>query len=185
MKNVILLPFMMKMSGFFEFNNIDNCHKVDFWLDPDLLFVLVLCSNQVTPAAGIINPEEFVEVSVSHKDFHTLEEYVDGIPQNWWSEDTRDKEVFLVINVCGSCSTHSYNHRVRVRHCYSGKSIRIDSKSNHSRKYHGGLIHRSDLRQLSTLTDAIDDSQHMKTPQEAKSKTPIKNHPRSQKQNPP
>ncbi|XP_030937887.1 type I inositol polyphosphate 5-phosphatase 12 isoform X2 [Quercus lobata] len=134
---------------------------------------------EVTPAAGIINPEEFVEVSVSHKDFHTLEEYVDGIPQNWWSEDTRDKEVFLVINVCGSCSTHSYNHRVRVRHCYSGKTIRIDSKSNHSRKYQGGLIHRSDLRQLSTLTDAIDDSQHMKTPQEAKSKTPSKNHPRS------
>ena len=45
MKNVILLPFMMKMSGFIEFNNIDNCHKVDFFLDPDLLFVPVLCSN--------------------------------------------------------------------------------------------------------------------------------------------
>ncbi|XWS43920.1 hypothetical protein CRYUN_Cryun16bG0146000 [Craigia yunnanensis] len=48
---------------------------------------------EVTPAAGIIKPDQFVDVSVHHEEFHTLEDLVDGIPQNWWCEDTRDKEV--------------------------------------------------------------------------------------------
>ncbi|PPD66983.1 hypothetical protein GOBAR_DD36138 [Gossypium barbadense] len=48
---------------------------------------------EVTPAAGIIKPEQSVEVAVHHEEFHTLEDLVDGIPQNWWCEDTRDKEV--------------------------------------------------------------------------------------------
>ncbi|KAK1294144.1 Type I inositol 1,4,5-trisphosphate 5-phosphatase 13 [Acorus calamus] len=25
-----------------------------------------------------------------------MEDFVDGIPQNWWSEDTRDKEAILL-----------------------------------------------------------------------------------------
>ncbi|GAV67148.1 Exo_endo_phos domain-containing protein [Cephalotus follicularis] len=112
---------------------------------------------EVTPAAGIIKPEASVDVSVHHEEFHTLEEFVDGIPQNWWCEDTRDKEVILVVIVQGSCSTETRTHRFRVRHCFSAKTIRIDSKSNGSRKHQGGSQHRSDLRQLSISSETADD----------------------------
>ncbi|KAJ6859658.1 hypothetical protein NC651_036063 [Populus alba x Populus x berolinensis] len=47
---------------------------------------------EVTPAAGIIKQDHFVDISVHHEEFHSLEEHFDGIPQNWWCEDTRDKE---------------------------------------------------------------------------------------------
>ncbi|KFK37212.1 hypothetical protein AALP_AA4G228500 [Arabis alpina] len=82
---------------------------------------------EVMPAAGTIKPDSTVEISVHHEEFHTLEEFVDGIPQNWWCEDTRDKEVILVVNVQGSCSTETVCHRVHVRHCFSAKTLRIDS----------------------------------------------------------
>ncbi|EOY06996.1 Endonuclease/exonuclease/phosphatase family protein isoform 1 [Theobroma cacao] len=93
---------------------------------------------EVTPAAGIIKPEQFVEVSVHHEEFHTLEDLVDGIPQNWWCEDTRDKEVILTVFVQGSCSTETTSHQIHVRHCFSAKTVRIDSKSNTHRKGQGG-----------------------------------------------
>ncbi|BBH07339.1 Endonuclease/exonuclease/phosphatase family protein [Prunus dulcis] len=98
---------------------------------------------EVTPAAGMIKPEQSVEVSVHHEEFHTLEEFVDGIPQNWWCEDTRDKEVILIVHVNGSCSAQTFSHRVRVRHCFSSaKTIRIVSKSNSSRKGQASPVHR-------------------------------------------
>ncbi|XP_057957052.1 type I inositol polyphosphate 5-phosphatase 12 isoform X2 [Malania oleifera] len=87
---------------------------------------------EVIPAAGIIKPDQVVEVSVHHVEFHTLEEYVDGIPQNWWSEDTRDKEVILAVNIQGSRSPETRSHRIRVRHCFSTKTVRMDSKYNSS-----------------------------------------------------
>ncbi|XP_008445942.1 type I inositol polyphosphate 5-phosphatase 12 isoform X2 [Cucumis melo] len=89
---------------------------------------------EVTPAAGIIKPEQSIEISVHHEESHTLEEFVDGIPQNWWCEDTRDKEVMLTVIVEGSCSTRSFSHQVRVRHCFSNKTVRADSKSNSTKK---------------------------------------------------
>ncbi|XP_010517968.1 PREDICTED: type I inositol polyphosphate 5-phosphatase 12 [Camelina sativa] len=88
---------------------------------------------EVTPAAGTIEPDSLVEVSVHHEEFHTLEEFVDGIPQNWWCEDTRDKEAILVVNVQGGCSTETVCHRVHVRHCFSAKSLRIDSNPSNSK----------------------------------------------------
>ncbi|CAL5394733.1 unnamed protein product [Camellia sinensis] len=91
---------------------------------------------EVSPAAGIIKPDQVVEISVHHEEFHTLEDFVDGVPQSWWSEDTRDKEVILVVNVKGSCSIETRCHRVRVRHCFSAaaKPVLIDSRNNSSRK---------------------------------------------------
>lgn len=91
----------------------------------------------------MIKPEQSVEVLVHHEEFHTLEEFVDGIPQNWWCEDTRDKEVILIVNVTGSCSAQTFSHRVRVRHCFSSaKTIRIVPKSNSSRKGQASPVHR-------------------------------------------
>ncbi|EOA29354.1 hypothetical protein CARUB_v10025640mg [Capsella rubella] len=88
---------------------------------------------EVTPAAGAIKPDSAVEVSVHHEEFHTLEDFVDGIPQNWWCEDTRDKEAILVVNVQGGCSTETVCHRVHVRHCFSAKTLRIDSNPSNSK----------------------------------------------------
>lgn len=119
-------------------------------------YLVVLFSFQVTPAIGVIKPESSVEVSVHHEEFHTLEEFVDGIPQNWWCEDTRDKEVNLTVVIQGSCSTETKKHQLRIRHCFSAKTVRIDSKSNGSRKQ-GGSVNRSELRQLSSSSDTSDD----------------------------
>lgn len=99
----------------------------------------------------MIKPEQAAEVSVRHEEFHTLEEFVDGIPQNWWSEDTRDKEVILAVNVQGSCSTGTNSHKICVRHCFSSKTLRLDSKlSNSSRK---SSFHLSEVRQPNNSCD--------------------------------
>ncbi|XP_024928854.3 type I inositol polyphosphate 5-phosphatase 12 isoform X2 [Ziziphus jujuba] len=105
---------------------------------------------EVTPAAGMIKPEHYAEVSVHHEESHTLEEFVDGIPQNWWCEDTRDKEVILMVNVQGCSSTQSYSHRIHVRHSFSGKTLRVDSATNNSRKNNH---HPTEVRHSSYSSD--------------------------------
>ncbi|KAF8388653.1 hypothetical protein HHK36_027330 [Tetracentron sinense] len=109
------------------------------------IVLLVLWLNQVTPATGIIKPGQIAEVSVHHQEFHTLEEFVDGIPQNWWCEDTRGKEVILAVNVWGSCTTETRSHRICVRHCFSAKKIHIDSRPNNSIKIEGNIFNPSEF----------------------------------------
>lgn len=74
---------------------------------------------QVFPATGILKPGQTVDVSVHHIEFYTQEEFVDGIPQNSWCEDNKDKKVVLLINVTGTGSTESTSYRVYVRHHFS------------------------------------------------------------------
>ncbi|KAJ4835937.1 hypothetical protein Tsubulata_021863 [Turnera subulata] len=116
---------------------------------------------EIMPVAGIIKPGQSVDVSVHHEEFQNLEENVDGIPQNWWSEDTRDKEVILVVNVQGTTSTEERTHRIKVRHCFSAKTARLDSnKSNSSgrRSVGGGSIqNRSEQKQRGSSPDAAAD----------------------------
>lgn len=81
----------------------------------------------------MIKPDEVAEISVRHEEFYKLDERVDGIPQSWWSEDTRDKEVILLVVVKGGCSTKTKTHRISVWHRFSGSSCRIDQKGNNSR----------------------------------------------------
>ncbi|WJX66961.1 phosphoinositide 5-phosphatase [Trifolium repens] len=88
----------------------------------------------VSPSIGIVKPEQTVEVSVRYEDLHASEELVDGIPQNRSSEDTRDKEVILVVHVQGSSSVQTHSQKIHVRHCFSAKPVRIDSKSNRARR---------------------------------------------------
>ncbi|KAF6160775.1 hypothetical protein GIB67_035976 [Kingdonia uniflora] len=117
---------------------------------------------EVNPAAAIIKPGQCAEVSVHHEEFHTLEEFVDGIPQNWWCEDTRDKEVILAVIVRGSCSTETRTHRVRVRHCFSSKTVRADSRHNAtSRRAQGNQLHRSGIQHLNASTDLADDLRNL------------------------
>ena len=57
-----------------------------------------------------------MDITIHHEDFYTQEEFVDGIPQNWWCEDTRDKEAVIVVNITGSTSTETKTHTINVRH---------------------------------------------------------------------
>ncbi|KAK8709084.1 hypothetical protein V6N13_060115 [Hibiscus sabdariffa] len=111
---------------------------------------------EVTPAAGILKPDSSAEIAVHHEEFHTLEDLVDGIPQNWWCEDTRDKEVVLRVVIYGSCSTETKSHQIRVRHCFSAKTVRIEAKSSNNKKSQGG----GSLRKHNNNSDAKEDSRH-------------------------
>lgn len=121
--------------------------------------------NQVTPAAGIIKPDHIAEVSIHLEDFPTLEEFVDGFPQNSWCEDTRDKEAILVVRVQGTYKrTETRNHRIRVRHCCSGLTSGIDPRPNGSGRIQGNVLHRSDYQQLSSSYDVVNHLRNLHSP---------------------
>uniref|UniRef100_A0A7N0V738 Inositol polyphosphate-related phosphatase domain-containing protein n=1 Tax=Kalanchoe fedtschenkoi TaxID=63787 RepID=A0A7N0V738_KALFE len=93
---------------------------------------------EVTPTAGVIEPDRSMEVSVHHQEMQSTDESGDGIPQSWWSEDTRDKKVILGITVQGSCSVVSRSQQIHVHYCFSGKTGRVNSSkssSSSSKKY--------------------------------------------------
>ncbi|KAK9105882.1 hypothetical protein Scep_022726 [Stephania cephalantha] len=92
---------------------------------------------EITPAAGMIKPGQMAEVSINHQEFHTLEEFVDGIPQNWWSEDTVDKEALLVLCIKGSRSHTSKSQHIHVSHSFASKSIRASSRCSSVRRVQG------------------------------------------------
>ncbi|KAI3411704.1 IPPc domain-containing protein [Psidium guajava] len=116
---------------------------------------------RVSPASGIIEPEQTTEVSVHHEKFQTVEELVDGVPQNWWCEDNRDKEVVLEVRVSGTYMTGTRNHRIRVRHCFSSKAKQADHASKQAQV---NLLHRSDLQRLSDSYDVVDHFRNLHSP---------------------
>ncbi|XP_010927608.2 LOW QUALITY PROTEIN: type I inositol polyphosphate 5-phosphatase 13 [Elaeis guineensis] len=118
---------------------------------------------EVRPSVGIIKPGQTVEVTVHHEEFYTQEEFVNGIPQNWWCEDTRDKEVVLLVNVTGSSSTESRSHRIHVCHCFLSKTACNDTKS-HSRRNQSNHLHRSDFAHFGGSSDVVHDFCHMRCP---------------------
>lgn len=81
-------------------------------------------------AASLFLIDHIAEIAVHHDEHQTLEEFVDGVPQNWWCEDARDKEVILLVKVRGGCTTETKSHRIRVRHSISGKKMPIDRSNN-------------------------------------------------------
>ncbi|KAJ4960254.1 hypothetical protein NE237_020164 [Protea cynaroides] len=119
---------------------------------------------EVTPASGIIRPGQVAEVSVHHEEFHALEEFVDGVPQNWWCEDTRDKEVILFVNVRGSCTVDRKCHKIRVRHCFLSNTLHIDSRFSDSRRFQVNNLHRADIRHLRSSSDGADDQRYLNSP---------------------
>ncbi|OIT38443.1 PREDICTED: type II inositol polyphosphate 5-phosphatase 15 isoform X2 [Nicotiana attenuata] len=119
---------------------------------------------EVNPAAGIIEPDHIVEILVHHEDHQTLEEFVDGIPQNFWCEDAKDKEVTLAINVRGCFSTETKCHRIRVRHCFSGKPLPAEIMPNNSNHLRTNVLHRSDFQPLGSAPDVVDDLINLSSP---------------------
>ncbi|CAM8944022.1 unnamed protein product [Rhodiola kirilowii] len=113
---------------------------------------------EVTPPAGVIESDRSIEVSVHHQEMQNTEETGNGVPQSWWSEDTRDKEVVLGISIQGSCSVESRIHQIRVRYSLSGKTAgRINSSksSSSSKKIHTSSINRSEFGRLSNSSEEL------------------------------
>ncbi|XP_024971665.1 type II inositol polyphosphate 5-phosphatase 15 isoform X1 [Cynara cardunculus var. scolymus] len=121
---------------------------------------------EVKPTVGVIEPNHIVEMSVHHQGYETLEEYVDGVPQNCWCEDVRDKEVLLVIEVRGSCSIERKCHRVRVRHTQSlsDRSMPMEQKPDNSTRLQANVLHRSDIKWLTGSRDVVDHLRDLHTP---------------------
>ena len=115
---------------------------------------------QVNPATGIIRPDHIVEVSVHHEEFHTEEEFVDGVVQNSWCEDSRDKEAMLVVKVRGNYSSQIRNHRVCVHHCFLAKKNQTVSRPKSSSHIQGNVLHRADFQHLSSSYDVMEKLQN-------------------------
>ncbi|RWR92864.1 type II inositol polyphosphate 5-phosphatase 15 isoform X1 [Cinnamomum micranthum f. kanehirae] len=110
---------------------------------------------EVTPAAGVIKPGQIVEVTVQHEEFHIREEFIDGVQQNSWCEDARDKEVIMAVKISGCFSAYSKTHRVRINHCFSPKTAHSQSSAN-SERTQATLLHRSDFSHLGSSSDVVD-----------------------------
>lgn len=119
--------------------------------------------QQVTPATGVIKPGQTAEVSIRHEEMHTLEDIMDGIPQTWWSEDTRDKELILGVKITGNFSSDLRIHRVHVRHSTLPNTTRIDSRAG-PRRPQANRSQRSDYRHLGNSSDAFDGMRNFRIP---------------------
>ncbi|CAH9137694.1 unnamed protein product [Cuscuta epithymum] len=124
---------------------------------------------EVSPVGGIIEPDHITEVVVYHKDYQTVEEFVDGVPQNGWCEDARDKEVILVVRIRGGCTTEMRCHRVRVRHCFlcgSNKTVPHNNKKpgDSNNLFRADVLHRSDIQHLSLSSDVFEHLKSIQSP---------------------
>lgn len=97
-----------------------------------------------------------------HEEFQTLEEFVDGVVQNSWCEDSRDKEAILIVKVHGNYTIQTRNHQVRVHHCYSSKKNKLTDPQPKG-SIQGSLLHRSDYR-LSSSFDVVDQLHKLHSP---------------------
>ncbi|KAK4780253.1 hypothetical protein SAY87_016359 [Trapa incisa] len=119
---------------------------------------------EVTPVMGMIEPDQTVEVLVCHEKFQTLEEFVDGIPQNGWCEDTRDKEVILVIHVGGTYMNRRKGHRIRVRHCSTTRTNQVGVRLSSDIKKQPQVLQRSDIQRLSNSHDIVEHLRNLHSP---------------------
>ncbi|KAL9165524.1 hypothetical protein ABFS82_06G175800 [Erythranthe guttata] len=112
---------------------------------------------EVSPAAGIIEADQIAEISIRADEYQTLEEFVDGVPQNFWCEDSRDKEVVLLVKVQGRCTVDPKFHRIRVRYSITGKLTPMIRKDDSTpTPVQSNMLHRSDFHQLSGSCDFVD-----------------------------
>lgn len=119
---------------------------------------------EVNPATGIIQPDHIAEISFQNEEHQTLEEFVDGVPKNWWCENSRDKEVLLLVKVRGSCTTETKIHRIRVRYSISGKTMPMDHKPKNSTPIQPNVLRRSEFLGLNCPSDVVDHLRSLHTP---------------------
>ncbi|KAL5983104.1 hypothetical protein ACLOJK_017185 [Asimina triloba] len=114
--------------------------------------------GEVSPATGVIKPAQMAEVSLFHPEYKTLEDIMDG--QSWLSDDTKEREAVLLVKITANFSTETSIHRVQVRHCFTARHARSDSKVGTKRALQTCLQHRSELRNLPVSSDSADDSRN-------------------------
>ncbi|XP_010551680.1 PREDICTED: type II inositol polyphosphate 5-phosphatase 15 isoform X2 [Tarenaya hassleriana] len=119
---------------------------------------------EVYPGTGIIKPNHIAEVSIHLEDFPTVEEFVDGVPQNSWCEDVRDEEIILVVKVRGRFSTETRNHRIRVRHCLSAARKSGQRSENPMGKAPVNVLPRSDYQRFSNTHDMVEQLRNLHSP---------------------
>ncbi|CAH8257037.1 unnamed protein product [Arabidopsis lyrata] len=119
---------------------------------------------EVSPGTGTVKPNQIAEVSVHLEDFPTVEEFVDGVAQNSWCEDTRDEEVILVLVVHGRFSTETRKHRIRVRHCPRGGPAKNHFNDRPKTSGQINALHRSDYHQLSNTLDVVEQLKNLHSP---------------------
>ncbi|KAL6527082.1 hypothetical protein OROGR_016172 [Orobanche gracilis] len=119
---------------------------------------------EVNPAAGIVEADQIAEISIRHEEHATLEEFVDGVPQNFWCEDARDKEVILLVKLHGNCTTEPKCYRVRVRYSISGKITPVSNrKANNPERSHANLLRQADFHTMSGSYDVVDHLRNLHT----------------------
>lgn len=91
-------------------------------------------------------------------------QFVDGVPQNSWCEDARDKEVIMLVTYHGSCCTKIGTHRIRVRHCCLTKDKNSRSKQENEGRVQSNLLHRSNIQNLNTSLDVFDKLRKLQSP---------------------
>ncbi|KAI4310853.1 hypothetical protein MLD38_035800 [Melastoma candidum] len=117
---------------------------------------------EVRPAAGIIEPDHTVEISVRREKLNTEDEY--GFTSNWWREDNHEEEeVELVVKVSGIYMTETTNHCVRVCH-WSLKEEPSNRTTNDSYQPQPNLLHRSDIQRMSNSYDVFDHLKNLTNP---------------------
>lgn len=97
---------------------------------------------KVTPAAGMIKSGEDEEILVHQEEFRNLENIPEVMSPSKRSEETREEEVFLMINVKSSGSTKVRTHKVQLSCRFSTDAVCILSR-NSSTRNEGGSHHRS------------------------------------------
>ncbi|XP_074587018.1 type I inositol polyphosphate 5-phosphatase 13-like [Curcuma longa] len=117
---------------------------------------------EVYPAGGIIKPGQTIEVSVYHDDFYTKEEYVDGVAQNWWCEDNRDKVVVLLVHITGTGSTDSKAHKVSV--CHSSLRTECGDRKVLKRRSQSSHLHRSDIGDFGSSSTGVPNISNTRRP---------------------
>ncbi|KAG6529537.1 hypothetical protein ZIOFF_011745 [Zingiber officinale] len=116
---------------------------------------------EVQPAVGIIKPGQTIEVSVRHGEFFHKEEFLDGVPQTYWREDTRDEEVVLLVIITGTGSTESTSQRISVRHHFS--SVEVDQNVP-SRRFQSIRQQGSDEEDPTSSSDVAPEFSNTRSP---------------------
>ncbi|XP_049397510.1 type I inositol polyphosphate 5-phosphatase 13-like isoform X1 [Solanum stenotomum] len=97
---------------------------------------------KVTPAAGMIKSGEDEEILVHQEEFRNSENIPEVMSPRKWSEETREEEVILMINVKSSGSTKVRTHHVHLSCRFSTDAVCMLSR-NSSTRNEGSSHHRS------------------------------------------
>ncbi|CAN4095624.1 unnamed protein product [Withania somnifera] len=87
---------------------------------------------EVIPAAGIIKSGEDAEILVCQEELRSSEDTAEVVSPSKLSDETREEEVILMINVTASRSTKVRTHQVYLRSSFPANAICMPSRNSSS-----------------------------------------------------